>query len=416
MDYRALTSLRDLLESYALAVQKAPNKPQTPPIPRELRHVTKILPATEVIRELEALPHNIIRPLIIRDLCESFALRHAVLDSSLFNEPKYKNHRNKRNWYRALGHVIDAWETLERDDAGVHASRSLRKLRKRVEDAVPRRKQDSLQLATLLVTADARLQKVERLQQEIDNAVALLGKNQLAYTHDGLQEVVESLWAQVRSEFAPLSQLVREGEKMEGSERDVVITRVESAIAELRARHTTLTGLAFRLPGLEVARGEGRERPEESDEDEWEDAWEDGFEEPSKGDDDERDNDIDDTGMARATAKPSAETDNIESFLKGSLGKNSRSDEIELPTVTTWGKGGEADKVNRLLLDKMEEKAALEVSGTGAGASFNGDSGHAQRRGGTRNRGSGKKGKSTARQRLSAALGIRKRKKKSLLD
>lgn len=244
------------------------------------------------------------------------------------------------------------------------------------------------------------------LHARLDNAVTLCNGD--ARGHDGLREVVLATWAEMRGKRLCLERLrsclldtagkcTVQRERLELGE---MVAALDSVVRRVHERRGELIDMGFDLATGSTGRDQSAsdsEDDEEEDEEDWEDAV--NVAGPAEGAD----------GGPAEGIVPDGEKEEEEDVGRAAL-----------PEVESWAKvmrGEEGRAVNRMILERFERQGGGDVVAlvdASTGASSRGRGG--ARRGAGSKRGRGMKKASTARQRLSAALGIKKKRKKSLLD
>lgn len=452
MDYDLLLSLRTALTNlFQCPDLDAPSSQKTTTAIRAARDTASRVNTTHLIRELHILPPrlnrlHVLRLLGDRQTAADARFRRAVLASrDLLRIPQNTSNPKASAFKHAIAQLIVAWRTaldrckepsihLELDALSVKYTQFVRRVQDQIQqqhtqhhattqtDPPPQLTSNSL--PHFVDQFDQHNQSISNLQRQIDDALAILDETGIqelkAGGHDGIHELVSSIWAQLRSQFNALKTLASQTQRMAALSVDAItklraadlLADVNAATSALHLRHTTLYNLGFELSDLSSEYPAGRPGPSAAiphdsdssssdDEDEWEDAVE---IEPN------------------VTEQPGQ--------AQGETETESSAKEPALPPVNDWVsvmRGKEDVDANKIILERFERQAANANASAsnqdGAGASN--ALADALNRVGGRGRGrplqqgqvKSERGKGvTARKRLSTKLGIRKKKNKLTLD
>lgn len=407
MDHAALTSLRRDLPRLHSSSNPSSSHSLAP-----ARLAAASLSPSEVLRELRRLPPGAPLVALVTALGAHRPLdglrRAALHDAALLHPPRpaekkkkgRKRERTRANGddaaavartqvlhehAQAIAQLVVEWTPLGADDPV--ASRSLEALAAVYNAShVPSPASTApLPLDAFRSELNLLSSSIPALHERLSTAASLVVGSDLT-EHDGLLEDVTATWASVRARRGEMAQLrarltaFAEQADRPQSERLVageMAGEVDGMVRGLHERRASLRENGFEV--REVSPGPAEEE-ENSDEDEWEDAVE--------------------VRVEREEVEESA-----------------------LPEVNDWAKvmrGEEGRDVNRMILERFERQAGVAANESGLAEAGNGaflESGGERRRGRGRGRAkSRKRPASTAKDRLSQKLGIKKtRKKKGLL-
>lgn len=399
MDYSTLTLVRSSFESLYNRIYNT--KGRSSSYKPSLLDAVSSLPVNEVIRELREYPQDIAFLRLLRAVCQERLLRHAVISSNLLVLPKERSTDGNMRWSRALIRLLEEWLLKEPSDSTEQAEIMQKMLKEARKRAGKTKSQHSLSLAQLLVNAETNMNAMKSLLQQIDEATSLLGNSYSVDVGDGMQEVVEALWAQIRAKYPQLA--AAKSSKAKEPAAKSLLSQLEILLDSLSKKHVSLAALGFHLPKADVECGQGRD--DDSDEDIWEEAVI--INEP-EGDESEDEDRI----VQKATQPQEC---NIEKMLADGMARGSSKKFAKPAPVEDWAgivKEGKGRDLNESILDRLEGKSDSRPGMTGG-----------SRRGG-RGRGGdwrGRRRKSpklmSARDRIRKKLGIKKPKRsKSLLD
>lgn len=383
LDHAHLTTLRSFL---------TPKNSRTSTTEESACAAAAALSPLEVARELRRYPPGSTRVNFVAILgaygpAESFR-RHVLQNPLLLSPPTQLRRDTVAAEHRqALHGLVQRWRPLvERDE---QLKRVLDGLLDEEEETVERREEEDLRGG--LIELQETVAELERRLVEI---VTLCEGN--AAGHDGLDEMVSATWAQIRKRRADLAELrgglVATAESSENQrdrlETSEMVQQVDTLVRSLHERRRELMRVGFHVGSVSPQRIES----DSDSEDEWEEAVHIGGEE-------------------------------IEGNVDANQGSNRTDVEVQLPEVQDWTKvmrGEEGREVNRMILEQFEQRGGTHVAVTAQALD---DTNRVQQTGNDVTGGrkgkriKGKKQAPTAKQRLSAALGIKKkRKKKGLLD
>lgn len=347
----------------------------------------------EVARELRRLPPGATRVDFVAKLgayapAESFR-RHVLQNPHLLTSSSESRHDAVRVAHKhAMRSLVQNWGPF------VESQGRLRRLLDGLVEGgeqIPEQREDD-ELGFRLNEAQ---EDVAGLQGRMEEFVALCNGD--AAGHDGLGELVSANWAQLRLRRAELSELRQKLVAKEDScksqrERFEITGMVQQVDAIVRALHEQRTRMVE--AGFHMAPVSPRkvESDSDSEEDEWEEAVQVG-----NGEDDDDRVDINQTAKRIGV-------------------------EVQLPEVQDWTKimkGEEGRDMNRMILEQFEQRGGEHLTAMAQASGHNNTFQRNENSVVGVGRGKGTKRKkqaSTARQRLSAALGIKKRKKKGRLD
>lgn len=301
---------------------------------------------------------------------------------------------------QAISSLVREWRPLTGDDP--IATRALNALSAAypVVDQEPIERQPPSYVDSFQSEFDSLSEKFAALGRDLSDAMSVIGDGDVR-DHDGLVEFVSATWASVRARRvdigdvrARMSAFIEDSQHPQRDRLTVgeLVHQIDERVRSLHQRKTELRERGFTV--REVSLGlEGDD--DSSSEGEWEDA------------------------------------------VDISVEKTNATEEDILPEVTDWAKvmrGEEGQDTNRLILESLERRSAdTERSKRSAENSMGGmgidqaeiargrGPGSSRVRGRGRGRGHGRgagrgRRQLTARERISKKLGLKKIKKKSLLD
>ena len=269
-------------------------------------------------------------------------------------------------------------------------------------------------VANLVVAAPARIQRLSQLQEAFTQAISLNSDLPWQERRDAVRDV----WQQMRSEYHALDVFVRHvGENELPRDARDVFAEMKDAMELVRQRETQLDESNIGYRKLDGRRVRGK-NDEAMDDDEEEEEWEDIVDFEDEGMIEESDDDVRRVDEMLAREEASRTTTVTPSM------------NTPRPEVKDWVavmKGAEGQNLNDSLLKKLEQSHAKRVGTASEHAeilTFGIDRTDAKSNGNRRGKGKGRgRGNSrgiemsgTARDRLRKKLGIKKTKKKSLLD
>lgn len=403
MDHAALTSLRRDLPRL-----QSSSTPSSSHSLESARLAAASLSPSEVLRELRRLSPGAPLVLLVAALGSHKPLdglrRAALHDAALLHPPRPSEMRRRKRerthaggnesaaatttpalqeHARAIAQLVVEWTPLVAHDPV--ASRSLEALATahNVSHLPPPAPTAPSPLDAFRSELTLLSSSLSALHERLSAAASLVVGSDVS-EHDGLLEDVTATWASVRARRGDMAQLRSRltafAEQADRPQRERLVVgeiagEVDVLVRGLHERRASLRKNGFEV--REVSPGPVEEE-ESSDDDEWEDAVE-----------------------------VRVEREEVE--------------ERALPEVNDWAKvmrGEEGRDVNRMILERFERQARVAANGAGFGEAGSGAFLESDGEGGRgRGRGRGKRRPaSTAKDRLSQKLGIKKkRKKKGLL-